>query len=181
MKNIAKHLNNSVLKKILITVITLLVLCLVGSCRSTKTKEAQAFELEEISNLVNDKTFEIENMWAFPLRGSRIDLIGNPNFLRIKGDSANVNLPYFGVRQFGGGYGDRGGIIFNDAIKDVKIEEGKNGKSLIMNFKANQGNEDLQFYITIFPNNRTDISVNSSQRDAISYQGTIKSYKSKDK
>ena len=131
---------------------------------------------------MNNRSFEIENQWAFPLRGNRIDLIGNPNFLRITGDSADVNLPYFGVRQMGGGYGDRGGIIFNGPIEDVQVEQGKKGNSIVMSFKGTQdGNEDLRFYVTVFPNKTTDISVNSSQRDPISYQGNIKPYTEKDK
>jgi len=182
MKNIAKSVDNSIFKKALISILTLVSLFLVVSCGSSKANSAESKDLTSISNLLNDRSFEIENQWAFPLRGSRIDLIGNPNFLRIQGDSANVNLPYFGVRQMGGGYGDRGGIIFDGPIEDVTIKQGKKENSMVMSFKGTQdGNEDLRFFVTVFPNNRTDISVNSSQRDGISYQGNIKPYTDKEK
>lgn len=181
MKNIIKTLSSNTFKKILISLFTIAALFLLVSCgSSSKTTNAERQDLSSISNLLNKRSFEIENQWAFPLRGGRIDLIGNPNFIRILGDSADVYLPYFGVRQMGGGYGEPGGIIFNGLIKDVNIEQGKNDKSMTMNFKADQGNENLQFFITLFPNNKTNISVSSTQRDAISYQGHAKPYKDKE-
>jgi len=172
MKN---HAYLKIARKAFVLSLNLILLLVVVSCGSSfQTKESKETELKKISRIMEGGTFSIENEWAYPFSGSRIDLIGNPNFFKIDGDSADVNLPYFGVRQFGG-FGDRGGIIFNEPITDVIIEQGKNAKSMVMKFNAKQGTENLQFYVTIFPNNRTDISVNSSQRDIISYQGHIRS------
>ncbi|MDT0677012.1 DUF4251 domain-containing protein [Autumnicola musiva] len=144
------------------------ILCLFSACGGSK-RAALSGEYRE---LVNSRKFEIENDWAVPLRGSMINLIGNPNSIRFKGDSVDVFLPYFGVRHSGGGYGDAGGIEFKGSPRNVSIEE-SNKDGLQLKFEGNDGNENLQFIVNIFSNGNTTISVNSSQRDAIRYRGNI--------
>lgn len=153
--------------------LSLLVLSACGSGRNSGT-EANLNDYRELQELVSSRDFEIENEWAMPLRGSAINLIGNPNHIRFEGDSVDVYLPYFGVRHSGGGYGRTdGGIIYEGIVENLDIVENEERRNLVLKFEGQRGNENLQFFITLFPNGRAFTNVSSSQRDAISYQGTI--------
>ncbi len=107
----------------------LIVLTVVYSCGSTKnTMNAQ--ETEQFTNFIENHFFEFTADWANPMatqglnaisnagllppgsNAGSIQINGTSNFLRIKGDSVMANLPYYGERRFGGGYGSSTGIEF---------------------------------------------------------------------
>ena len=133
--------------------------------------QATAEERAEVQELLDDREFQITNQWASPLRGSRVNLIGNPNFIRFKGDSVSLTLPYFGVRHMGGGYNDRGGIEYEGPARNLNIEQEEG--EYILEFEGKDGNENLDFRIVVYPDGGTSTSVTSTQRDNISYQGEI--------
>lgn len=160
---------------IVVLLLGFLVLTACGSGRNSNDTEADIESFRELRELVNSRNFEIENEWAMPLRGNRINLIGNPNHIRFEGDSVDIYLPYFGVRQSGGGYGRTdGGIIYKGTVENLDVVENAERRNLVLKFRGERGSEDLQFFITLFPNGRTNTNVSSSQRDAISYMGSIK-------
>lgn len=139
------------------------------ACGGAKTTNEGMANLRE---LVNSRQFEIENQWANPTSGSRVNLIGNNNFLRFNGDNVDIFLPYFGVRHAGGNYGGRdGGIIYKGPVKDLNIVEEEN--KIEMRFRGEKDSEDLQFFVILYPNGNSHVVVNSSQRTSISYQGEI--------
>ena len=178
-------------KTILITIIALVVL---WSCGSSKKTSFTAEQKNQLHQLVADKNFEINSEWANPLPSTalnsiansgllapgntvnRINLIGNTNFLIIKGDSIKAKLPYYGERRIATTYNSYNvGIELNGLLKDWKTEFDEHKKRYILRFQANQNTENYDFNITIFPNRRTDINVNSTHRNNISYSGNVKS------
>lgn len=147
-----------------------------GTREQREQKDLQ--DLEELMELVESREFEIENDWAIPLGGGRVNLIGNPNSITFKGDSVEVYLPYFGVRHSGGDYGGRnGGIKFEGPLEELVVREDKVKKNIFLTFERRRGTEDYDFLIRLYPNRTAYISVNSSQRNSISYQGEIKKLK----
>ncbi|MDN3594054.1 DUF4251 domain-containing protein [Zunongwangia endophytica] len=154
------------------------------SCGSSSSAVEGVNNFEDLKSFAQNREFEIENRWANPMRANTvsfinhpnfnsgtINLIGNANFIRFKGDSINVFLPYFGVRQMSGGYNDRGAIKFEGVPEDFEIIENEDKKYVRYEFTANDDSEQYQFYVTLYPNGNTNTSVNSSQRDNISYTG----------
>ncbi|MAM19255.1 MAG: DUF4251 domain-containing protein [Christiangramia sp.] len=139
-----------------------------NSCGSSEKLNDQ-----QVAELISSKEFEIENDWAMPMRAGNINLIGNPNFIRFQTDSVSIFLPYFGVRQTGGGYGNANGIEYEGPVKNLKISENVNSAYRQIQFEGNNGTENLKFSILIFENGKTNTNVTSSQRDAISYRGRI--------
>ncbi|ADF53011.1 secreted protein [Zunongwangia profunda SM-A87] len=148
---------------------------------------------EELSQFAQQKEFEIENQWANPLRANtvtfisnpnfnsgNINLIGNPNHIKFKGDSVDVFLPYFGVRQMGGGYNDRGAIKFKGIPEELSFTENKDKDYVRYEFSANDDSENYQFFITLYSNGNASTSVNSSQRDNISYTGKFEALPEKE-
>ena len=144
-----------------------------ASCGS-RTGAGNSAEYRELAQQVNELDFVIENEWANPLRGQRINLLGNTNFIRFEGDSVEVHLPFFGVRHSGGGYGSEGAIRYEGPIQNLQIEEMPGRGRIKVSFTGNHRNENLDFDITIFSNGKTSTNVNSSQRDRMGYNGTIK-------
>lgn len=157
--------------------IFLIVICLSGllvSCGSANRGNSNSAEYQQMLERVQDLEFTIENEWANPVKYSRVNLLGNPNYIRFEGDSVDVFLPFFGERQSGGGYGSEGAIQYEGPLQDLRIEERPGKNEVILFFRANNKTENLSFRITIFPNGNTHTSVNSSERDQIDYDGEIK-------
>ncbi len=160
---------------------TLLILnfLLILGCGSNKNFNDSP-TIEDLKGIVYEQGFEIESQWANPLSGSMINLIGNPNYLRFTRDSVDIYLPYFGVRRTGGGYGNReGGIVYKGIPQDLQIME--ENKNMMLRFRGKHGSEDLRFIITLYPDGGANTSINSSERDAISYRGSFTRHSQKQK
>ncbi len=138
----------------------------------------------DLKEFAESKELQIENQWANPMRANtvtfinnpnfnsgNVNLIGNPNYIKFKGDSVDIFLPYFGVRQMGGGFNDRGGIKFEGIPEDFKRTENEAKDYVRYEFMGREDSEIYQFYITLYANGNASTSVNSSQRDNISYTG----------
>jgi len=104
---------------VLVSVFTLV------SCSSVKTAEQQAKEDNQwkaLQQMVADKTFELEAEWAYPFGSSQVNLFGNSNYFRFKGDTVATYLPYFGVRRNGPVYGNESGIVVDGPYSNLVID-----------------------------------------------------------
>lgn len=153
----------------------IIALFLLQSCGSS----ADTTKIAETKALIEIREFKIEHDWLNPMAGGRINLIGNPNFIRFKNDSVNLFLPFFGERFSGGGYNSEGGIIYEGPLQDFEISSGRNN-SQVIKFSTDQDTENLNFTINIYPEGDVSTRVNSSQRSFISYQGKIGELKEED-
>ncbi len=172
------------------------VVCFLGglllSC-SSSSKISDSYS-KLLDDLVSSKYFEIESDRVFPLAtaslnsisnagllppgssAGQISLIGNPNYLKVLGDSVVTYLPYYGERQMGGGYDSNGGRIeFEGIPNDMDITKDKENQRYTIQFKMKDDSENFNVNITLFPNLTSIISVNSSQRFPIRYTGSVKS------
>lgn len=142
------------------------------SCGSNKeTAPTNEKKVNRVQTLIEEMEFEIENQWAMPRTGDRVSLIGNENHIRIKGDSVDVHLPYFGVRQMADRHPRDNSIMYKGIAENLRVEE-KNGETRIR-FETDDRQENFQFNIRIAVTGNTNTNVNSSHRDGISYQGYI--------
>ncbi len=148
------------------------IMIVILACGSTKST-GSVKNFEELRNLVNSGEFEIESEWVNPLGGNPIYVTPGSNFIRFKDEKVEIFLPYFGVRHAGGGYGGDGGINYEGPAKELRINEEIGENRMKLYFRGKHEGEDLQFYITLYSNGNANISVNSSQRSSISYQGDI--------
>ena len=118
----------------------------------------------------------ISNAGLFPpgSSASQISLIGNPNHVKVMGDSVAIYLPYYGERQMGGGYNSDGPGIELEGVPDV-MEITKNGEKqrYTIQIEMKKATERFDIEVILFPNRNSIISVNSSQRFPIRYSGTV--------
>lgn len=103
----------------------------------------------------------------------RIDVTGQGFFIRVKGDSVSANLPYFGERQMGGGFGDNPGITFNTVPEKLEITKDEGKKRYQIKFTANTTMESLGIYAEVSENGSGTASIRSSHRNRIRYSGRV--------
>ncbi|ALM07036.1 hypothetical protein SB49_03885 [Sediminicola sp. YIK13] len=163
----------------------------IGCGTSSTTVKSTKQKLEE---LVRAKSFQIECDWAVPLMtnslnsisnagflplgstGNQINLIGNPNFLKVEGDTISAYLPYFGERQMGGAYSNSDNAIqFKGIPKNYEVMEDRKTGSKEISFNINNKTESFRVFITLSPNLTSNINVNSSERFSIRYRGDVMS------
>lgn len=166
----------------------------VSGCASTKTQKT--VDSSTLDSLVAQKSMLIESQRAFPNvtnslvsisnsgllppgdSAGSISLIGNPNYLKIKGDSVSGYLPYFGERQMGAYPGNNDtGIEFNGLAKKYRVKNGKKNSYIIQFTISDKAHSTEQYNITLrlYPNLKSNIRVNSSQRFSIEYLGNLSS------
>ncbi|WP_299667182.1 DUF4251 domain-containing protein [uncultured Polaribacter sp.] len=165
------------------------------SCGSSKSAATQA-EIINLKQIVATKNITASFDWARPLglmnnvtgienllppgsTANSINLIGNPNFFRIKNDSIHMDLPYYGQQQLGGGYNSDSGVKFEGAIKKEKQLYDKEKEAYVLEYWLNAKNENYSVVLTLFANNKSSLNVNSSHRTNISYDGSWEEYKEK--
>lgn len=162
------------------------------SCNSTKSIVAPTAQSEALEALIAKKSFTIESEWMYPLAttslntiansglippGSTVNgisLIGNPNFVKIYGDSISMNLPFYGERQLPGQYTrNEGGIVFEGIPDRYEVIKDEKKQRHLIKFTVKNNRESYRVTMTMFPNWTTSININSSHRTSIRYRGVV--------
>ncbi len=166
-----------------------LIICMVFICCGTEKRIVSEVELENLNTIVKSDTIKIQANWANPQNASliantnllpigsnagSINLIGTSNYFRIIGDSLSIELPYYGERQLSGSYNPNDvGISFNGKAKEFKHSFNAKRNTHDYYFEINNNIENLQINLNIYPNLKTNISINSTHRTFISYRGVV--------
>ena len=140
-----------------------------------KLKNEKADELYEATkNLIESGNFVFVANWAYPLGGNRINLITNPNFLKITDGSSDIQLPYFGVIQRATTYTGRGGIYFKGKPDKYKVDFNDKKKKINIQFTTKEKTEQSNFTMSIGKSGRGSVIVTNSNKQSITYQGILK-------
>jgi hypothetical protein len=166
---------------------------IVAGCTGAKNfTEAEKKAAKSVSNWLHEKQFEFEAEWATPLasnelnqlapqllpqgsNGARVNLIGTPNYLRIKNDTVSADLPYFGIMRFprNPSNTNNSGVFFNGTPKDYEQKFNEKKRQTTISFDIKDDTESYQVFITVYSNKSARVSINSSHRNTISYDGDI--------
>lgn len=175
-------------KMIVLMVLTSLFL---GCGASQKSYEANTALDEMIAN----KSFKIEVVSAEPMVTqamaqvansgllppgnsiSRIDVAGDGYFIKVQGDSVAADLPYFGERQMGGGYGSHAGIKFDGLLKNLEIVKEESKQRYTVNFSIDSSSENYFVRIAVGNNGSSTTAIRSSHRNRIRYSGDLEALK----
>lgn len=164
------------MKKLLVLILlTAMVYApMTGQTKKEKRTEKAAKDFEKMKNLIDEKVYSFEAEWATTQQGQRINLITNPNFMRISKDSADIRLPYFGIGHtstMAYSSSDGGGIVFNGEIENYEVSVDEKKKKIIIKFLTNSKIESANFLLTVFKSGSSQLSVSSSIRSNITYEG----------
>lgn len=166
--------------KIAMAIFCLFTISVIGQSKKERKAQEEAKELQdyqETQELISSKNYEFEGSWARSQRGMRIDLIGNPNYIRIKNDSVFAYLPFFGERFSGGGYDGSGAIEVGASLKNYKVKFNDKKQRIEIEFSASNGTESFDFNLTVFGSKNGNVYVSSSQRSSMNYDGSYSEIK----
>lgn len=147
----------------------LVVLLYLSSCSTTKNTIET---VQQITQKVESKDFTIKVNYALPMRMKQIALTSDYD-LKIKNDSAFAYLPYYGVAHVAPMNPSEGGIKFNEKLTDYNIRQNKKKDGWEINFKVINNEYHYQIYLNIFNTGSSTITINSYERDAITFYGNI--------
>lgn len=166
-----------------IAVILLIFTCISAGAQETgkKTKreikaEKLALQRAETKALVESKAFVFDVQTVNPMRGRTVHVTTDYD-VRIQNDSIFSYLPFYG-RAYSINYGaTTSPMIFEQAIENFVATENKNGYSIQVHVR-NQ-NDLLDFSFQVTETGSTTLTVNSVNRQSISYFGQLENVSDK--
>lgn len=163
------------------------------ACNSTQKASAIALKTEQfeaLKELVATKSFSIDVKTAHPLQTQavtqvttalmrntgnspgRIDVTGD--FVKIIQDSVKGSLSYFGEVQVVSTLNPQdAGIHFEGKPTTYEVTENSKKQYFKIEFDVKGKAESFEVIMTLFPNNKATIIVNSAYRNSIQYDGNI--------
>lgn len=146
-----------------------------GQTKKEKKAAKSLKQYEEMKKVINEKAYNFQAEWATTLQGRRISLTVNANFMRVKNDSTDIYLPYFGQSSSGGvAMTTDGGIEYSGLMEDYTVSFDDKKQKIVVQFNAKTKNERYQFNMTVFKGGNTIMNVNSNYRTGIKYEGNTR-------
>lgn len=168
------------MKKLVTLILVMISLNISAQSRAEKKaakKQEQQEQYEKLKTIVESGSYEYEALWANPMGAPRINLATNPNYLRYQKDSMDIFFPYFGVSQTVNTYNTRDiGINFSGAPQNYKVSYDDEKMRITIKFSGRSETESLDFIIVIYGESSAKVSINSSGRQSISYDGKLEEY-----
>lgn len=158
----------------------LLLIVLISTSVIAQTKEEkkemkaqeQAKQFEAIQKLIDSGTYEFYADWANSFQGRRINLVTNPNHLKMNQEQASIYLPYFGVAHNSSpAYSNMGAMEFKGKVENYKIKVNEKKKQTNVTFRCKAKREVIDFTLTIFPDGNSRLNANSNVRTGMNYDG----------
>jgi len=141
----------------------------ITSCKSIKT---DAVVVRDVNSKVQSKDFTIEVKYANPSGVGHINLSYGYD-LRIKNDSAFAYLPYYGV-AYSAPFNGEGGIKFAELMTEYTCVNTKKSDGWDIHFKVKSKENGYDIRLNMFENGNSTITVNSFNRQSITFYGELK-------
>ena len=197
------ELSLDIMKRLYTYFIVLIVLFgnfhLFTGCKSAETslKPEDAQALTELETLLKQKEYRIDIHTIYPFNtaattqvlndivlrntgntATRINVRGDGNFIELQDSIATSYLPFFGEQQMStGNYGGTDSAIqFEGMLKDYSVERHSKKDGFVIEFTTKQKNHNTESFdvsIIVFLNKKADITVLSSHRNFIRYEGQL--------
>ena len=141
------------------------------ACSSMKqTTRTQVTDFTEIKKMVNDKNFLFVAERMIPAKGMPSNITDFYD-LSVSNDSLYVQLPYRGQAYLAPIDPSKSPLDFTSTSFEYTVTEGTDKLNVII--KPKDKTNVQQFILEIFNNGSATLSVNSSDRQGISYNGYI--------
>jgi len=140
---------------------------------STAKNEKKEAQFEQTTALIDGGTYEFTAKSANPTGGRTVQITSTYT-LEVKDGIYKAYLPYYG-RAYNASYGGNGGVEFEGEPSDLSIV--KDPKKLNFTVKFNIKNKDERYDCILFVGygGSGTLTVNSSNRQSISYSGAVAS------
>ncbi len=145
---------------------------LISSCATQKEKQAR---LTLVDSLIKADNFHFVAQRANPLRAglisSRLQQLDGSYYLKISKDTISSYLPYFGVAQSAPYGSNENGIQFTTT--DFNYSKKQTNKGFEITIVPKTTDKASKMFLSITESGTATLNVNSNNRDAISFYGTI--------
>ena len=145
---------------------------LLSACATQKEKQAR---VSLIDSLMKSNSFKFVAQQANPLRASLIDSrlkqLDGSYYLKINKDTLDCYLPYFGVAQQAPYGSNDNGIQFTTT--KFTYDKKQLGKTFEITIVPKNTDKANRLFLSISESGTATLNVNSNNRDAISFNGTI--------
>lgn len=142
-----------------------------GSDKSMKKEEQANRAYDATRALIEGAQYEFIADRLISSTGYTNSIVTTPNNIRIRGESAEVYLPYFGEVRANSAYQVDGGIKYQGPIEDYSVEYKDDKRRAIIKFSIDKGIEEHNFIMSINREGYSRVTVISSGRTSISYYG----------
>jgi len=136
-------------------------------------KQKQQEEYQATKKLVESGKFIFVPDWATTNKGRRINLSGEGYTLKFDDKSTSADLPFFG-QAYTATYGGNGGIEFKNLDTAFKIDYNDKKNKIVIKFSTSHQSENFDIYLSIFSNGNSSLSISSSSRSIMKYDGKVK-------
>ncbi len=142
--------------------------------RKERREALEAQRIEEVKTLINDKTWIFKVNTAVPLAGPAISVNGSFD-VELVNDTVVSYLPFFGIGYLGDIGKNEGPFDFTKPIKNYSFKKEK--KVYRIKFEVINEKDYLTFFFDIGITGSTTLSINSRNRQTMSFYGIIESIK----
>ncbi len=161
------------MKRLSIILLLLFAASFLSVAQKSKNQKKQE-RYQKALKLVEAKQFEFIGRKANPQGTRQIDLTTRINFMRIDGDKAIADMPYFG-RAYSGGYSPTdGGINFDAPYEQYSVDKNEKKGRVTITFKVKSNSDTYNCTLIISGIDNVTLTVSSNRRQTISYYGYIK-------
>jgi hypothetical protein len=159
--------------KIIPLVLLMLVMTLDSIAQTTDIKaekeNSRIAKEKEVARLVDSKIFKFKATRAIPTGYKSVDLTANPGCVKFSPDLIVSEMPYFG-KVYSVSYGDGSLKFFG---KPDVFTLGKKGKNYAIEAKVKGEDDYYTINLTVSFEGNSSMSISSSNRALISYNGEI--------
>ena len=166
-----------------LTIISLLILSLFMTAKSQDSenltrKEKKRLEeklrMEKIQQLLDSKNFVFNVETIFPRGGGSINM-GYDFDVQVKDELVTSYLPFIGTSYTSNLGGQKSGFDFTEPMENFSIK--KKRKGFKVEFEVDNRSDHINFTLHVTTTGFATLSVASTQRQSISYYGTINEVK----
>ncbi len=149
------------------------LVCLQGAAQST-TDQKNKDKYAQLKSMIDSKHFQFHALSATSMKGKTVQLTSEYS-LKLKGDSLNVDLPYYG-RSYTADYpGTDVSVRFKSNQFTYSSDSTKKGGWEITIIPKNESKAN-KIYMAVTSSGYCTVNINSNNRQSISYYGYIKEY-----
>lgn len=141
-----------------------------STSRSAVSTQADAIKSGQVAEMLQNRLYKVDFDRAFPMSAPSFPL-NYPYYISVIGDRIESYLPYFG-RAYNIPYGGGEGLRFSAPISDYTMEAGRRDRHEI-SFDARTDEDNYTFDLEIYPDGSAYLTVLSSNRQSISFNGEI--------
>lgn len=157
------------------TIPVLLLLLIMGAgsfAQTTSAKPKESDKAKKIKELISNRNYVFQAQTVFPMSGRTRQIAGEGYDVTVSKDTVNSYLPYFGRAYAAPIDATKGGIQF--ISKDFEYTEapGKKG-GWDITIKPKDNREVQQLFFSVSEDGYASLQVTSTNRQAISFNGTI--------